>query len=274
MALSIFMLILILGSTISARKDLDRLINGEAAQFMQFPHQVYYLKYITKTGWVHPCGGSIISKRIILTAAHCVSDKFKYLLIFLGKTNLDNEYEKGQQCFLLGRSRVIIHEEFDGHTLLNDIALIKMRYDIKFSEFIQPASLPMEELDYVNQTAVVSGWGSIIHDYNPKLHVGTKQLHHLNVTIISNEVCKKLVQEMVPAKPFTEAFICHRPTNGSPCNGDSGGPLILLDGSRTLVGITSHGVRGCDRYSPGIYTRISSYLGWIAKYENDTNFKR
>jgi trypsin len=43
----------------------------------------------------------------------------------------------------------------------------------------------------------------------------------------------------------------------------SGGPLIV---NGVQVGITSWGTNGCaDPNFAGIYTRVTTYLGWIAK---------
>jgi len=50
------------------------------------------------------------------------------------------------------------------------------------------------------------------------------------------------------------------------CEGDSGGPLAVLDGPGskwTLVGIVSNGIMCAKPNLPGIYTRISEYRNWI-----------
>lgn len=49
--------------------------------------------------------------------------------------------------------------------------------------------------------------------------------------------------------------------------GDEGSPLLLLeaDGSWTQIGIFSYQFSlGCDRGWPPVYTRVTSYLDWIA----------
>jgi secreted trypsin-like serine protease len=52
----------------------------------------------------------------------------------------------------------------------------------------------------------------------------------------------------------------------SVCNGDSGGPLVL-EGTNTLVGVTSFGSNvGCEQGVPAGFTRVTSYLDWLAKH--------
>jgi len=50
------------------------------------------------------------------------------------------------------------------------------------------------------------------------------------------------------------------------CQGDSGGPLILeiddVDGTYSIVGVISSGF-GCATKTPGLYTRVSSFLDYI-----------
>ena len=50
------------------------------------------------------------------------------------------------------------------------------------------------------------------------------------------------------------------------CMGDSGGPLLSIDSNfrSVLRGIVSFGNHKCDGETPGIYTRVSKYLGWIS----------
>ena len=49
------------------------------------------------------------------------------------------------------------------------------------------------------------------------------------------------------------------------CNGDSGGPVMSLNSEFQYVarGVVSYGGPKCNSEYPGVYTRVSKYLGWI-----------
>lgn len=51
----------------------DRIFGGQEAAVGQFPYQVS-LRFLMEpaSGFVHVCGGSIITNRFVLTAAHCM----------------------------------------------------------------------------------------------------------------------------------------------------------------------------------------------------------
>ena len=70
------------------------------------------------------------------------------------------------------------------------------------------------------------------------------------------------------SRVYPEGLVCASALGKDSCQGDSGGPLMFGDrGGRKarLVGIVSFGV-GCARPGyPGAYTRVSCFLGWIAK---------
>ncbi len=53
------------------------------------------------------------------------------------------------------------------------------------------------------------------------------------------------------------------------CNGDSGGPLAYKKSKPEdpwyLIGIVSYGTSLCGKGSPGVYTKVTSYLDWIER---------
>ncbi|XP_060657033.1 collagenase-like [Drosophila nasuta] len=243
----------------------NRIINGENAAPKQFPYQVFIEKHVNYD-WKPNCGGVVISNRTVLTAAHCIKDSIDAFKIYFGTVDRTNIYETGQQRLIVKRKNIIGHPEYDPHELLNDIALIRLPAEILFDEYIQPAKLPDPDKLYDNEIGVASGWGISDRDS----WYAKNNLQYLNVTIFPYEDCKALVHKYNYAKFFPSSFVCLKSSQGSPCKGDSGGPLAIRneDGTSTIVGLTSFGVsETCEPNMPGIFTRVSSFLQWIKENE-------
>ncbi|XP_060657031.1 chymotrypsin-2-like [Drosophila nasuta] len=245
----------------------NRIINGENAAPKQFPYQVFIEKHVNYD-WKPNCGGVVISNRTVLTAAHCIKDSMDAFKIYFGAVDRTNTFETGQQRLIVKRKNIIVHPEYDPHQRLNDIALIRLPAEILFDEYIQPAKLPDPDKLYDNEIGVGSGWG--MTDRNSwKL---TSNLQYLNVTIFPYEECKPLVHKYKAfhAKFFPASYICLKPSQGSTCHGDSGGPLAIRneDGTSTIVGLTAFGTTiTCEPNMLVIFTRVSSFLQWIKQNE-------
>jgi trypsin len=52
-------------------------------------------------------------------------------------------------------------------------------------------------------------------------------------------------------------------TGAGPCDGDRGGPLIMNDSGK-VVGLISWGFGCAIKGYPGVYTKLSFYLDWMA----------
>lgn len=71
---------------------------------------------------------------------------------------------------------------------------------------------------------------------------------------------------------INETNICTKDdSHRSPCKGDYGGPLTVIDenNSKVLIAIVSYNFNyGCGDTHPAVYTRVSSYREWIRKRTN------
>ena len=131
------------------------------------PHEYPWIVHIV-SGMGQRCGGSIISKNIIMTAAHCV-DKPKspssYIEVSMGHSDRSSKNIKK-----FGVESVLVHPDWKKGISVhsqngNDIALLKLSRDITFDDAIQPIALPNENItdDIIQDTQgtklMIAGWG-------------------------------------------------------------------------------------------------------------------
>nr|CAD7415666.1 unnamed protein product [Timema cristinae] len=228
-----------------------RIIGGASAARGQFPWQAYLI-----LGGSGLCGGSIISSTWILTAAHCLQG-FDTFSVTLGATSRAvPQIGSHTQVSRLA----IIHAQYSGIFIRNDIGLIRLDSAVAFSDVITPVRLPswsQSTNTFVNLPATVSGFGLTVGGGS----TASATLNYADVTIIANSVCSR----SFPLN-LRDSNICTSDARSGPCNGDSGGPLVIqeADGFFTEVGIVSFGTRDCPAGSPAAFVRVTSFLDWIS----------
>ncbi|XP_023246174.1 trypsin-1-like [Copidosoma floridanum] len=239
----------------------SRIVGGQEADRGEFPHQVS-LQYGYGMNLRHLCGGSIISHTWILTAAHCPKAvPGRTLHVKAGKHSIRTT-EKTEQ--LVKVAQVFTHEKYPNGVAPYDIALLKLERPLVFGELVQPIGLPAPD-SQVTSDVVLSGWGSVTSN-----GFGSPEfLQKVTLPIVDNESCKKAIEALTGSAPVAPSNVCTGPLTGgvSACSGDSGGPLIKVheDGRKEVVGIVSWGVLPCGTLgAPSVYTRVSSYIDWIA----------
>ncbi|KAK6487117.1 coagulation factor X [Huso huso] len=208
------------------------------------------------------CGGTILNNRIVLTAAHCMNQT-KYFTVVLGE--FDTLKEEGREM-THHVEKVLIHNRYVQKTYNNDIALVKLKVPIKFSQYIIPACLPNREFAeqvLMNQPfAQISGFGRV-HERGRQ----STKLQKLNVPYVDRHVCIESSQFKITANMFCAGY---ENEEMDACQGDSGGPHVTdHKGTWFVTGIVSWG-EGCARKGKyGIYTQVSRYLGWIQQAMNN-----
>jgi len=221
-------------------RNLDtKITGGTNAVISDFPWQVYYISGNFR------CGGSIISGNWIVTAAHCTQTDIgtpilaSDMFVKVGANNpsiaLDGK--------LYSVSEVIVNAGFDSQTLINDIALLRLKDTINYPnatpiKFITAADVA-EGATVPGVMTWVSGWG--LTHVNPDII--PINLHKIQLPIITNEQAST-VWSSIPSTDIMAGFLNG---NKDACNGDSGGPMIVpVLGEYKLAGIVSWGSPNCS----------------------------
>ena len=231
-----------------------RIVGGSDASIEDFPWQVYF------ASGIYMCGGSIISSKWILTAAHCTKDSVNNpipaseMYVIVGATN-PYSLSQGKRYYVKSYTA---HVDYDPNLLVNDLALLELYEEIDFenAEAIQLIT----KQDSINGAtdpgvmSTVSGWG-ITDPYHITF---PDQLQQVEVPIVSNSTAAFVWGRLKPSILMAG----YRNSSKDACSGDSGGPLVVeADGTKKLAGVVSFGSSTCDTY--GGYTRVTSHLNWI-----------
>lgn len=231
-------------------------INGKGARIEDYP---FYVNLMAD-GLMG--GGSILSRQWILTAAHVVypedgeTDMADEAVVYVG-TDKINGGERHEV------DKVIWHPSFVASKYENDIALLRLKVPIQYSERAQRIHLPPKDGRYDdNDKAMIVGLGqTLTQNHANRLQLAT-------VPTRDDAECKRMA-EGGPHKFRRQSMICAGDLDEQrdSAEGDSGGPLFVrLNGTDFIIGIVSFGLlyEGNPKVTqPGYYTRVSSFVNWI-----------
>lgn len=243
-----------------------RIVNGRNATRGQFPHQA--LLFITVNENISTdCGGTLLSNRWVLTAAHCLH-KVQSVNIHLGVSNASDFNEPGRVN--LNSTEFILHPRYFPTILINDIGLIRLPEPVTFTKLIQPIQLPNTTENFHDISAITSGFGlTNVTDFELP-----SALQWINLRTISNYECAIEFRNAISTLVLQRSVLCAIAEDalrrGNPCYGDSGGPLTTED--NVLIGVTSLAIDGCHLGYPIVYTRVTEYLNWIQSTMNIRTF--
>ncbi|KXN70028.1 trypsin-like serine protease, partial [Conidiobolus coronatus NRRL 28638] len=216
-----------------------------------------YMVFITDQR--QQCGGSIIGRNLVVTAAHCISTQDPSPYIVVGHRHNLQSPESSEQAVRFQVSQVIVHPEWNRQSLDNDIALLVLNND-------NPNAIPGANMDNMLQlntqtpgagTATkLIGWGRTQGGGNtsPVLKEG-------DFRVVDGNQCAQMFGSF---NPSTKVCVAPLRQGESACQGDSGGPLVS---GNTLVGIVSHGTEFCEGPA-SVYSNVANYVNWINQYRN------
>ncbi|XP_074037296.1 CLIP domain-containing serine protease HP8 isoform X1 [Leptinotarsa decemlineata] len=242
-----------------------RIIGGREADLGQFPWMVRLGKYFVKHGRMHrifTCGGALITKLYVLTAAHCGSE---LNIVRVGENRIGSKNCDMQGCAPKTQNIFIKNlflSNYSTDDFRNDIMLVQLQGPVEFNDFVKPVCLPRGNLLSMNPLGKyfrIAGWGKTNSNEN-KI---SQKLMFFSGPVLNDGNCNTIFKH-----PMVDSQYCVGFQKGKDsCIGDSGGPMtraVKINGKKQtyIFGIVSYGLTDCGE-GPGIYTRVISFLPWI-----------
>ncbi|XP_040571316.1 trypsin-1 [Lepeophtheirus salmonis] len=220
-----------------------KIVGGNAVKPNSIPYQI---SFQLKSGF-HFCGGSIIDKDTVLTAAHCCQNfEPEEVQIVAGEHNLSKVSGIEQ---IANVSFIKYHEDYATKGTNNDICLLKLESSLEFNDKVDAVNLPRKNKKFKGNVRV-SGWGSVTPGGE-----SSDFLRSVDVKIMSFAKCNLLY-----LNALDKSMLCAGARRKDSCQGDSGGPLTKKN---TLVGVVSWGIGCASPWFPGVYTKVSKFIDWI-----------
>ena len=230
-----------------------RIVGGSAVPDGKYPFMVALLDKRKPGGAFQEqfCGGTLIDKDSVLTAAHCfyrqgVYDRGIELQVVVGRTVLNQNQGQLRSVPLPNR---FIHPRYKALASY-DAAVLKLGRPVRGIQPIKLATARQNNLENPGHILTAAGWGVVRQRPGP-FDDFPVSMHEASVPVVSDPRAGRAWSSLPPSQSLGQKYrpsimVAASTTERDTCQGDSGGPLFDF-GSRTQVGITSAGVGGATR---------------------------
>lgn len=239
------------------------------AQFGEFPWMLAVLRGRHDYDPVrnkYQCGGSLIHRKVVLTAAHCVYNHIPSAF----RVTAGAWETKSKRGILTEQNRdvihMVIHPQYNDDSLINDVALLFLNSSFDLAPHINTVCLPPAGYNFDFSKCVASGWGKEKYENRPFENI----LKKIELPVVPNYVCRDNLRKTHLGAYFQlhKSFLCAGGEVGiDTCVGDGGSPLACpIDNEEDrffIAGIVAWGIRCGQKDIPGVYVNVSQFRKWI-----------
>lgn len=251
-------------SLLAANGISTRVVGGDDASEDDWPWMVtvYSGQYL--------CGGSLIDKNIVLTAAHCLYDENGTEITADNITVIVGGYDRSSvsRSSVFNISNTAIHSDYDSEDITkgNDLSLLTLESTITDITPLEIASTDttVQAIDSEGDVTVL-GWGSTVgYEYDETVAGSYPAiLQEAVLPLKTDQQCADIYDSYYDSS----SMLCAGTEGIDSCQGDSGGPLVINNnGTWQQIGIVSWGAGCASAAYPGVNTRVSEFEDWIASY--------